>query len=102
LNRNYHHNMVDAGRSAPLALMELRMLGHERRMVSLLCSMRPIVALVVAALIGLPDVDRFIASQNSCLFRESNDLSSSGDRTAYDECMRFQVSSRRAEPPPDG
>jgi hypothetical protein len=73
--------------AAPLTLMELRMLGHERRMVSLLCSTHSIVALVVAALIVLPDADRFIASQNTCLFRESNDLSSSVDRTADDECM---------------
>jgi len=39
---------------------------------------------IVALFAGM---DQFIAGQNLCLFRQGNDLSTTADRKAYDECM---------------
>jgi hypothetical protein len=50
-------------------------------------SLHPFGALVVAALLVPPDVERFVTSQNICLFKEQNDLSSPGSRKSYDDCM---------------
>jgi len=45
------------------------------------------VALVASTFILVPDADRFITSQNTCLFKVQNDLSNSLGRASYDACM---------------
>jgi hypothetical protein len=45
------------------------------------------VRLSVSILVVLVGMEQFVDSQNICLFRQGNDISTAVSRTAYAECM---------------